>query len=92
MYSTGSLSSSAINNTGATETDTCSDAFMKQYAVSYDSDRETLKELQQFVGRNCRGDVVESKQSYCEAKKKQIVTYTKQIQKYEKCLQPTETK
>lgn len=54
MYSTGSLSSSVINTDtvgGATD---CTDAYMKSYATQYTTDQETLKELQQFVGRNCR--------------------------------------
>ncbi len=54
MYSTGSLSSSVINTGTTGETVECADVYMKTYADQYTSDKETLKELQQFVGRNCR--------------------------------------
>ncbi len=86
MFSTGGLSSSAINtNTLSNTDDPCAGTFIKDYANSYLSDKAKVRELQQFVGRNCRGEVVESKKSYCDARTKQIETYTNLIKKYEQC-------
>jgi hypothetical protein len=59
---------------------------LKNYAGTYESDKAKITELQQFVGRTCRWDVVESKKSYCEARTKQIETYSKIVKKYEQCI------
>ncbi len=91
MYSTGSLSSSALNASVVDTTSPCAETFMREYADTYTTDKAKIIELQQFVGRNCRGDVVESKQSYCDAKKKQITTYSGQIKRYEQCINSSTT-
>ena len=54
MYSTGSLSSSAINTSIVDTGNPCQEVYMKEYAKQYDADKQTLKELQQFIGRNCQ--------------------------------------
>jgi hypothetical protein len=54
MYSTGGLSSDALN-ANVIDIDTpCSETFMKQYADKYAADKAKIIEFQQFVGRNCR--------------------------------------
>lgn len=92
MFSTGSLSSSALNTANLDNTtDPCTEKFVEDYSDSYTSDKAKIIELQQFVGRNCRGEIVESKKSYCEARTKQIETYTNLVEKYEQCVDPATT-
>ncbi|MEI6711753.1 MAG: hypothetical protein WCK88_06305 [bacterium] len=85
MFSTGSLSSSVLNPGSVNNTNLCADSFMKEYVGTYESDKAKIIELQQFVGRNCRGEVVTSKKSYCEARAKQIETYSSLVKRYEQC-------
>ncbi len=54
MYSTGNLGSSAINTDIVDSENPCPEAFLKNYAGTYESDKAKIAELQQFVGRNCR--------------------------------------
>jgi hypothetical protein len=54
MYSTGNLSSSVIGTDLVNGEQLCPDAFLKNYAGTYESDKAKITELQQFVGRTCR--------------------------------------
>jgi|GEM_PF-3742942 len=54
MYSTGSLSSSAINPGAIDASNLCPAVFMRDYEKTYAGDKAKIIELQQFVGRNCR--------------------------------------
>lgn len=91
MFSTGGLSSSVLNTAVPNDNNLCADSYMNKYAGTYESDKAKVIELQQFVGRNCTWEVVESKKSYCEARKKQIITYSNQVKRYEQCLKSTTT-
>lgn len=62
---------------------------MTDYAKTYPSDKEKMIEIQRFVGRNCLRDVAESKKSYCEARSKQLETYSTLVKRYETCLNPS---
>lgn len=86
MYSTGSISSNALNANVIDATSPCAETYMRGYSNTYATDKAKIAELQQFVGRNCSGDIIESKKSYCDARKKQIVTYMNQVKKYEQCI------
>jgi hypothetical protein len=59
---------------------------MKNYAKTYKNDKEKIIEIRDFLRKNCRGEIVEAKKSYCEAHTKQSETYTSRVKKYETCL------
>lgn len=86
LYSTGGLTSNVLNSDNVATEDLCSDTFIKKYADVYESDKKTLANYREFIYKNCRGEVVESKKSYCDARKKQVTTYSKQVKRYEDCM------
>jgi len=86
MYSTGNLSSSALNTTVTDTGNPCPEAFLENYAKIYESDKTKIAELKDFLRKDCRGEVVEAKKSYCDARTKQVVTYSNQVKKYEQCM------
>ena len=64
---------------------------MAEYAKVYQSDKESMIERQKFIGRNCGKNVVEARQSYCDAYAKQLETYSALVKRYEACLSPAPT-
>lgn len=86
MYSSGGLSSSVLTSNALNAgSDPCVGTFVKDYAKTYPDDKSKMIEIQRFLGRNCTKDVVEAKKSYCEARTKQLETYSALVQKYEQC-------
>ena len=92
VYTTGGLSSSALNSDTLVNTDSlCPDTYMRDYAETYPLDKAKIVELQQFITQNCTGKILESKKMYCEARAKQIDTYSKSVERYEKCTDTSDT-
>jgi len=92
MYGAGWLSSSALKSDALWDTSNpCSWASMTEYAKTYPSDKEKMIEIQRFIGRNCSWDIAEAKKSYCDARAKQLETYSALVKKYETCLNTVPT-
>ena len=92
VYTTGGLSSSALNSDALVNTDSlCPDTYMRDYAETYPLDKAKIVELQDFVDQNCTGEVLESKKMYCEARAKQIKTYSKSVERYDTCIGTSDT-